>query len=723
MSTIGLAANSSNEGLEATPEALAEYLQESVAKALIEGLAATIKSQPDDPPLFLSRWLLRYVEEHVKPHPSRIVQASYKAPLDGALTVVTPVATSACTNVDTRGLTASDNVAFEAIRATEWVDEKTVTDILDHLRETIGATGVYLAKYEEQVAFKEGVTVPALRYVAADRTHTFMLNHCLPEEEGATWELLSQGELEKGIEEGAKSPKEDSEDDLEERDVKRFLPDGLAKGDCIADNQGSPDIRKKVLFVEEVLDNPRIRYFGLTRPGAYIAVLVELSEVANAESLMALCEWMKQRRAREQMIVRALRMQTEGTTDLWYNTLNQAWPPTKLPYEYSTAIIWPQITLPSPYICRRPFNQEPSPVHLRKDQCICYTGGSDSDYSDLLEERAPTDAEEEAGAMTEAPEPLPPVELHTTTAKYILCADSLGDQGVFGHRSVCCVETYAEELAKAIIRTQREALERQATEKIDSIDYQDFNLELTKLHQNYSEKLQALQEERQAEELQKLEEENANETRGLNRLKEVLEVAKDNKAGACSMELQQNDMDKDASAMDQNNFLPMGLEESEGEEKHDDESPDIHPISKEYVLEAASALAALDCFKQEVLAPLKLRLLLRRHYIAESSSLVSAAAACALLLGHDAKTLKDALSEGDSRWSWDCLRRLFTSDFANAMLAFDPKAPRHYTESESSLQFITKLLDSQTGSEDGHLESPVVNLLYSWATVRGNDSN
>ncbi|XP_026190871.1 uncharacterized protein LOC34620859 [Cyclospora cayetanensis] len=670
MSTIGLAANSSNEGLEATPEALAEYLQESVAKALIEGLAATIKSQPDDPPLFLSRWLLRYVEEH----------ASYKAPLDGALTVVTPVATSACTNVDTRGLTASDNVAFEAIRATEWVDEKTVTDILDHLRETIGATGVYLAKYEEQVAFKEGVTVPALRYVAADRTHTFMLNHCLPEEEGATWELLSQGELEKGIEEGAKSPKEDSEDDLEERDVKRFLPDGLAKGDCIADNQGSPDIRKKVLFVEEVLDNPRIRYFGLTRPGAYIAVLVELSEVANAESLMALCEWMKQRRAREQMIVRALRMQTEGTT-------------------------------------------EPSPVHLRKDQCICYTGGSDSDYSDLLEERAPTDAEEEAGAMTEAPEPLPPVELHTTTAKYILCADSLGDQGVFGHRSVCCVETYAEELAKAIIRTQREALERQATEKIDSIDYQDFNLELTKLHQNYSEKLQALQEERQAEELQKLEEENANETRGLNRLKEVLEVAKDNKAGACSMELQQNDMDKDASAMDQNNFLPMGLEESEGEEKHDDESPDIHPISKEYVLEAASALAALDCFKQEVLAPLKLRLLLRRHYIAESSSLVSAAAACALLLGHDAKTLKDALSEGDSRWSWDCLRRLFTSDFANAMLAFDPKAPRHYTESESSLQFITKLLDSQTGSEDGHLESPVVNLLYSWATVRGNDSN
>ena len=65
-----------------------------------------------------------------------------------------------------------------------------------------------------------------------------------------------------------------------------------------------------------------------------------------------------------------------------------------------------------------------------------------------------------------------------------------------------------------------------------------------------------------------------------------------------------------------------------------------------------------------------------RRYIADSPTLVTAAVGCALLLGHEAKTLKENPSGEDSRWSWDRLRRLLTPAFAEAMLAFDPRGTR-----------------------------------------------
>lgn len=62
-----------------------------------------------------------------------------------------------------------------------------------------------------------------------------------------------------------------------------------------------------------------------------------------------------------------------------------------------------------------------------------------------------------------------------------------------------------------------------------------------------------------------------------------------------------------------------------------------------------------------------------RKYIADGSALVSAAAACALLTGHEANCLKENEFSKDTRWNWNRLRRLLTPSFVDTMLAFDPK--------------------------------------------------
>lgn len=61
----------------------------------------------------------------------------------------------------------------------------------------------------------------------------------------------------------------------------------------------------------------------------------------------------------------------------------------------------------------------------------------------------------------EALEPLPPVQLPSTTAKYALCVDVLGNTSCLGQSELGCFQAFAEELAKALLRTQRDAVERQ----------------------------------------------------------------------------------------------------------------------------------------------------------------------------------------------------------------------------------------------------------------------
>lgn len=102
-------------------------------------------------------------------------QAACVAPQETAVTAGAAGAEQA----DALGLGASSKEVLKAFSAVEWVEQETLQELLDHLRDALGATGIYLAKYEEQVAREDGQVMPALRYVAADATHEHMLEQCL----------------------------------------------------------------------------------------------------------------------------------------------------------------------------------------------------------------------------------------------------------------------------------------------------------------------------------------------------------------------------------------------------------------------------------------------------------------------------------------------------------------------------------------------------------------
>lgn len=83
--------------------------------------------------------------------------------------------------LDLHGLHAVDDKAIKAFREVEWVEEETLVSVLNHLKESLGATGVYLAKYEEQLGSRGEDATASLRYIAADDSHSYMLNYCLHE--------------------------------------------------------------------------------------------------------------------------------------------------------------------------------------------------------------------------------------------------------------------------------------------------------------------------------------------------------------------------------------------------------------------------------------------------------------------------------------------------------------------------------------------------------------
>ncbi|CDJ41580.1 hypothetical protein, conserved [Eimeria tenella] len=619
-STLGATSNAEEACRSEGTETVAMYLHGNVAKALAEGLAATIKAQPKDPPIFLSRWLLGFVDERQKQLKGRVPQVQRERLLSQAF-----VKSSRADLMkqqgertlqghlkraqrDTLGLRASDTEAIEAFRAVEWVDEETIGNLLDCLKKSVGATGIYMAKYEEQTAFKDGSTNPVLRYIATDKSHTHMLGQCLREEEGITWDLFQDDESDKDAEELMKPSRGDGEDEegeplAEEQEEKRWTSTDTPEAE--AENA----LKHKSVFVEEVLDNPRIYYFGLTRPGSYIAVSVEFNDVANAESVTALSKWLKDKR--------------EG------------------------------------------------------EEKISFSGEKVEETSGTASSAESTDGDlnDEEEALAKESSSLGPVELHSTPAKYILCADSLGQEAAFTQSAFQCVQTFAKEIGKAFVRTQREAVERQAYERLNTSELQDEEEYFSELQQRCSVRSQELLEQLQAEALRQLDEEEAEEaahSEMLRQEKQRWRQKKSEKKGHLEGQEGYKDNAEREERVDSES-LSSGKDDEEDDETNEETSV-TPPLSRQCALEAAAAQAALRAFNEEVLNQYKHRLSFRQRYIADSPGLVSAAAACALLLGHEASALKEHSKDENSQWSWNHLRRLLTPAFAEAMLKFDPSS-------------------------------------------------
>ncbi|KAL8426202.1 hypothetical protein ACSSS7_008208 [Eimeria intestinalis] len=581
-------------------EEAAQYLHKTFSQSLSEGIAATIKSNPADEAG--TRKALR--ASHVK---------------EGALGEVAHEADPETqATADKRHRTPSDQEAFRALQEAEWVDEELMRDVLNHLRKTLNATGVYLAIYEDQAGLKDGELAPALRYLAADDSHLHMLDQCLMEDEGITWDLLREEESAEAPTEKSDSP-EASED--EDEGVRRSnLPDIRAEfvkipPESIVGQLGA-SFKLNTLFVEEVMNDPRIRFFGVTRPGSYAAVSIEFDNVASPASVATLCAWLEEKQNREQALISA---QQSGEAAQGDNSLRL-----RAAFPFANSDLKPQcITDIFSEACGVLFkNQKRFLASFLKASLVSGVAACTYLSTRCMFMLWPGDAEEKDAAtvlegafeenedMLEAQEnPVPPVQLPVTPAKYVLCVDFLGSETSSRLPTVLRLKDFAQELASALIRTQMITVERQ----VRQVQAQELllekaaNEELAELLQNSAEKLEALQRVREAEALERLEAEEAEEARerelkGNRRDSSALgkDASQPGQEGN-----QQKGQDRLTDDVDvQERVKQFEEEDSSEEEQHALDEP-LAPLRRDLVLEAARAHAALEVFKTEVLSTFK----------------------------------------------------------------------------------------------------------------------
>ncbi|KAL8424763.1 hypothetical protein Efla_001352 [Eimeria flavescens] len=529
---LGITADLEGSSVESGVNEVVTFLHRDVAEAVTAGIAAIIKAKPKDVLLFFSCWLRRYVNQkrsRLEANEFRKALSSAQCSLEGRQESLEAGTSAAQACFEKHHLGAADNEALRALREAEWVDEELIERLLDYMREALDATGVYLTKYIDHAAQREGEMVPGLRYIATDKTHCCLLGQCLLEDEGATWELLrddealgSQGENARAVEAS------DDEDDEGVFNSLTIKPENAHRLDpSVNDAFPEETIRHKVLFVEEVMDDPRIRFFGLTRPGSYIAVSFEFSDVASSESIALLCNWLQQKQEREDALV-AAREESEGESDA----------------------------------------------------------------------EADGVAEGPEGFMKEFEDLLPPIQLPSAPAKYILCVDFLG-KDTCSRQTAPRIQAFASALATAFVKTHKKAVERQAHEVLQEAR---ISAELVELLQRSSDTLEALKQVRQAEALQRLDEEEASEAKPLERDRKASIPVEKGFELSFSSETNSNGMENltDARSGQKSNQAP-DEEVSEGEERLPEEDEWV-PLPREFVLDAVAAQAALEAFNKEVLS-------------------------------------------------------------------------------------------------------------------------
>lgn len=276
------------------------------------------------------------------------------------------------------------------------------------------------------------------------------------------------------------------------------------------------------------------------------------------------------------------------------------------------------------------------------------------------------DSNEDEDTLELADKPLAPPVLRRTPAKYVLCADSLGQEKSLGQEALRCIQLFAEEIGKTIVRTQREAVERQvspsgclklcflsfctlllgkfsvplkhflnfaikllhhaahiqmqktrniqllflllqAAEMLSASERNDLDAELSELQKKCSMKLQQLQEQRQAEALQLLDEQEAEEMAVAERHRHEAELRQQEKAEAAKqaekLTLTKEGEDDGGGHLSADSFSDRGESDVDGKSGEEIFIPPALP--RQCVLEAVAAHAALEAFNEEVLTPFK----------------------------------------------------------------------------------------------------------------------
>ena len=275
----------------------AEYL-DSFKRIVARGLSELNKIRPNNPITFLAEWL--YNESESREILLGIENCHKQKEL-----------------LDKKYLELQQKKAEEQAKKDKIEEEKrkqkedleksitTCEDFEDHLNEIcekfkniIGATGVYISKYDlkrkypiDPDADENGHIDPSntkvLQYVNWCNDHSFLQHQFLSPSEGVTYKLIGKGEgdEEEGEGENPEEKKEEEEGDGDDEEKKEKEP----KEEVL-----------KHLIIEEVVNEPKMKFFREPRLGCYYAIDIRYQSSMQYSSLLSAIENFKEYKVKKE---------------------------------------------------------------------------------------------------------------------------------------------------------------------------------------------------------------------------------------------------------------------------------------------------------------------------------------------------------------------------------------------------------------------------------------
>ena len=280
-----------------TPEDQLKFLEDSDLNRIVnKGLAELYRIQPPNPITFLSQWLLN--ESYSKTILNQIEQDKLlkeqtilkKKEEDEYIAKINEE-----TEQKNKELNDKKEKLKELIMTSEDYD-KDLDEICERIKDLLGATGVYVMKYElkrkkvesiddDENAHIDPDNIKVLRFVAWNKDHDFLHGKYIEPRKGVTYPLF----LEKG--EGNDEDEEDEGEGEGEKaeEAKNDQPKADEEGGE-EEEEGAekekPDIIKSVI-INDVVNAPKIKFFREPRLGAYMAFNITYQSSLNYKSLLS----------------------------------------------------------------------------------------------------------------------------------------------------------------------------------------------------------------------------------------------------------------------------------------------------------------------------------------------------------------------------------------------------------------------------------------------------
>ncbi|PHJ20502.1 hypothetical protein CSUI_005669 [Cystoisospora suis] len=281
-----------------------DYLEKQVAIPLSLGLAAVVRAQPLDAVSYLIQWLRHYVkheqqkdaflkEQEALESLRRRMQLQHEAEEKER--------TAAASKLDAQGLTKEDRKFLKSLESVEWMGEKEFQKTLDYVCSAVEVCGVYVARL-----YSDGdLSGQAIQYICADKHNKFLVDSMLLEEEGVLWDALAQADEEE--ETGQKEDEASTEDDEDGENYRASGDDGDAEDQkppaAYGDDpiNGSRD-KPKTTFIPDVMAEEKVKFWRMTRPGSLAIVPMIFEDAACKESVELMKEYLLEVKERDRII-------------------------------------------------------------------------------------------------------------------------------------------------------------------------------------------------------------------------------------------------------------------------------------------------------------------------------------------------------------------------------------------------------------------------------------